>query len=132
MRRLVVFACAFLLPAVMCEGMEVKIVADGEPMAVVVTAVEPMPVAQYAAEELVYHVEKATGMKLQIVAENAIPREPAGRIYIGNCEAARAGIEPTKLPAEACVLKTTDQGLFIAGEDGDGDPLSTYTHAGTL
>jgi len=133
MRRLVVFACAFLLPAVMCEGMEVKIVADGEPMAVVVTAEEPTPVAQYAAEELVYHVETATGMKLQIVTENAIPGEPAGRIYIGNCEAARAaGIEPAKLPAEACVLKTTDQGLFIAGEDGDGDPLSTYTHAGTL
>ena len=90
MRRLVVFVCAFLLPAVMCEGMEVKIVADGEPMAVVVTAVEPTPVAQYAAEELVYHVETATGMKLQIVTENAIPGEPAGRIYIGNCEAARA------------------------------------------
>ncbi|MEW6356759.1 MAG: DUF4838 domain-containing protein [Planctomycetota bacterium] len=112
---------------------DMTIVVGGKPMAVVVIAEDATPVARYAAEEFVYHIEKATGAKLSVVAENAIPDMPPGRVYIGNCKATKeAGINVAKLPPEGTALKATDRALFIAGEDGDGDPLSTRTHAGTL
>ncbi|NOZ23259.1 MAG: DUF4838 domain-containing protein [Planctomycetes bacterium] len=114
---------------------DMTIVADGKPMAVVVIAEDATPVAKYAAEEFAYHIKKATGAKLPIVTEteNAIPDEPPGRVYIGNCQAARkADIDIGKLPPEGTALKATDRALFIAGEDGNGDPLSMNTHAGTL
>src|SRR5262249_10193722 len=45
------------------EGL--PLVRDGKPVAVVVLPAEPFPVARLAAEELVYHVEKATGARLE-------------------------------------------------------------------
>jgi len=115
------------------EGAEVPLVRDGTAQAMVVTAEEPGAVAAYAAEELVYHIEKATGVTLETVTENAIPEQPAGRVFVGDCQAARAaGINAAELPGEGCVLKTVGNALFIVGEDADGDPLSVDTHAGTL
>ena len=43
---------------------KVSIVRDGKVRAVVVTAAKPSEVAAYAAKELVYHIEKATGQRL--------------------------------------------------------------------
>ena len=112
---------------------DVPVVTDGAPQAVVVLAEEATPVAQYAAEELVHHVQKATGVKLAIASETAIPDQPPGRVFIGDTKAARAaGIEAGKLPPETFVLRTQGNALFIAGGDGDGPPLDVGTPAGTL
>ncbi|WP_438480463.1 DUF4838 domain-containing protein [Oleiharenicola lentus] len=109
------------------------IATDGQPAAVIVLADQPTAVARYAAEELVYHVEKATGAKLAIVSE-AGPR-PAGLapIYLGDTRAARsAGLEVKKLAPEIFVYRTVENALFIAGNDAVGDPLEPATFAGTL
>lgn len=112
---------------------ELTIVADGSARAVVVTAKEPTAVATYAARELVDHVEKATGARLEIVPENALRAEQTVRIHIGNTAAARAaGLAVGQLAPEVFVLRTTDAALFIAGNDAPGDPLDVGTFAGTL
>lgn len=78
---------------------EVRLVSGGKPEAVVVTAAPPGSVAAYAAEELVAHVRKATGATLPVVTEDAIPARPAGRVYVGDCKAARAaGIDAARPP----------------------------------
>jgi hypothetical protein len=112
---------------------QVALVEDGEARAVVVVPSEASEVEQYAAEELVYHVEKGTGVTLQIVPEDALPEQPAGRVRIGGTRAAgAAGIDATALPLETVVLRTTAEGLLIVGEDTEGDPLSEATRCGTL
>ncbi len=112
---------------------EVVLVERERPAAVVVTPDQPSAVVRYAAEELVQHVERATGVRLPVVTESAVPAAPAGRVFLGATRAARtAGIEGAALPPEAVRLRTMGNALFIAGHDGGGDPLDRDTSAGTL
>ena len=48
---------------------QVRIVSQGKPEAVVVTADKAAMVATFAAREFVNHIEKATGVRLQVVPE---------------------------------------------------------------
>jgi len=48
----------------------VRLVVRGEPMAVIVIPDEATRMSQYAAEELVAHVQKATGVQLPIVTQS--------------------------------------------------------------
>jgi len=128
---------SLLISAALCLATgtwgEVPIVTDGQAQAVIVTAAEPLPVARYAAQELAYHVERATGVTLAIVTEDAIPDQPAGRVYVGATQAAAdAGIDATALKGEETVLRTVGNALFIVGQDEDSDPLANDTNAGTL
>jgi hypothetical protein len=112
---------------------EVPIVQDGKAMACIVTADRPGPVADYAAKELAWHIEKATGVRLEVVTESTANTDLAQRIYIGDSKSVRAGgIDVSKLPLEAFVLRTADKALFIAGDDKRDDPLDADTRAGTL
>jgi len=108
------------------------LVENGRPKAVIVTADHPTLVAKYAAEEFVHHIEMAAGVKLPVTAESALKPGPEARVFIGDCRTARAAIELEKLPAEAFVLRVKGNEMFIAGDDGPGDPLDTDTRAGTL
>ena len=95
---------------------QVSIVSDGRPQAMVVTADDPAMVATYAARELVHHIEKATGQKLQIVAESDIPEGIESRIFIGMTEAARKrGIDPEKMKPDEFVLRTVGRDLYVLG-----------------
>lgn len=107
------------------------IVRDGRPIAGIVLPEKPTAVARYAAEDLVYHVEKATGAKLPIVCE--CDSTPEVAIYLGDTLAARdAGINVAALAAETFQLRATANALYIAGKDEDRDPLDRDTSAGTL
>jgi hypothetical protein len=117
------------------------VVQDGRPAAVVVIADEPTAVSKYAAQELVYHVEKATGAKLTVVSEgasaagarSALPTGANFRIYLGETRASRAaGIDAQQLAPETFVLRSSNNALYIVGKDASGDPLDTNTFAGTL
>jgi len=121
------------LAATLCAQADVSLVADGRPSAMIVTADHPSRVVRYASEELVRHVEKATGLRLEIHAESEANAALPTRIYIGDSHAVReAGINVGKLAAEAFVLRVKDDAVFIAGNDGGGDPLDADTLAGTL
>jgi hypothetical protein len=113
---------------------QVDLVRAGQPAATIVIPAQPSPAVRLAAEELVYHVAKASGLKLAVVSESAAPRA-GSRIYLGDTEAARAaGIQAAKLPAETFIWRTAanEPVVFIAGRDDDGDPLDRDTSAGTL
>lgn len=126
---------------------QVPVVRDGRACAVVVTAVKPSPVAVYAVEEFVDHIEKATGQRLPVVAETNIPNGYDGRIFVGETEAARkVGIDVNTLALEQSVLRTVGSDLYIIGKElqpneykgsrphaEPWNPLSTECeHSGTL
>jgi hypothetical protein len=117
------------------SALAIDVVKDGRPAAVIVTSENPNAVVRYAAQELVYHVEKATGVTLSITTETSAPRTNMARVHLGDSPATRAaGIASTSLAAESFVLRTDSRAnaVFIAGNDGTGDPLDRDTSAGTL
>ena len=112
---------------------EVRLVADGKAQAVIVIADRPSAVAKYAADELVAHLEKATGVRLEVIGESTLAKATGSRVFIGDTRASReAGMDDGKLAPETYVLRTKGNALFIAGDDGNGDPLDMDTRAGTL
>lgn len=131
MRRVAMIVMALAVAGVATAS--VSIVEGGQAQAVIVTADEPTALAQYAAEELVYHIERATGVALEIVTESVIPTGAKSVVFVGPCEAARAiGIDETALDNEQTVLRTDGNKLFIVGDDGDGPATSGDTRGGTL
>jgi uncharacterized protein DUF4838 len=112
---------------------DVTLVNEGKPKAIVVTADKPSRVVHYAAEELVRHVAKASGVRLEVRTESEAKGGVDQRIYLGDSHAVReAGIDVSKLAAEAFVLRVANDAVFIAGNDGGSDPLDPDTRAGTL
>lgn len=109
-------------------------VENGQPRAVIVTADDAYPIAEYAAQELAYHIELATGVTLPILTEGEAAEATDPRIYVGQSDAARAqGIDHEQLESEQCVIRRIDEDLYIVGNDGDGHPLHrSNTHSGTL
>ena len=58
--------------AVSCgPAFALDLVKDGKPVASIVIPSQPLPVETYAAEELQYHVEAATGARLPIFRKTA-------------------------------------------------------------
>lgn len=111
----------------------VTLVTTGKPTAIIVLPEKPLPVETFAAEELAYHVAKASGAQLMAANEPDIPAQPTGRVYIGNTQAAQAaGLDGVTLQPEVFVLRTRGSALFIVGRDSDGEALSPMTWAGTL
>ena len=112
----------------------VTLVEDGAPVAVIVLPAEAEPVAIYAADELVYHIEKASGAKLVVLNEPLVQPLEGAAVFLGATRAAQeAGIDPGTLGSEEAVVRTLDGNLYIVGNDGPGDPLSySNTHSGTL
>jgi hypothetical protein len=113
-------------------GAALSLVQEGKPLAVIVVPSQALPVVSYAAEELQYHIEAATGAKLAIREESEDLPDGA-RVYLGNCTAGKAiGIDPAALPGNGYLIKTLDGALYLSGKDSPGDPLHQNTHAGTL
>lgn len=121
-------------PPVIAASAGFAIVTAGQPAGVIVTPDQPTATVRYAAQELVYHVEKATGVKLPVQAESAVSAPAtAARIYLGDTQAARAaGIAAAQLPAESCVLRAQGRTLFIAGRDAVDQPLASTPPFGTF
>ena len=74
----VAFVVAVALVGPSATGLE--LVRDGKPLASIIIPMEPLAVESYAAKELQYHVESASGGELPIVMENQ--QMPAGAIFI--------------------------------------------------
>ncbi len=116
-------ACLSLVLTFSALRAEVPLVVDGQVKAVVVLPAEPSRVVKYAADELVYHVEKATGAKLTVVNQGQEPKGLA-RVCLGPTT--------TKLSPDSFMLRTEGNALHIEGRDSDGKPLDPNTWAGTL
>ncbi len=95
------------------EAAPVVLVRNGRPKAVIYRAADAPASVRMGAEELRRYVEKATGIRLEIVTE---PREPM--ICLGDTAAARkAGIAMDGIPLEGFRILTHGANLYIAGPD---------------
>jgi hypothetical protein len=128
------FLAPLLLGVAALAKAQVCLVSQGEPRAVVVTADGPTKTAAYAAEELVRHLQRATGVGLDVVEESELPPGVSTRVFIGETKAAAENeIDVTRLGREAYVVRSVGNDLFIVGREDDGDPLSRHnSHVGTL
>ena len=127
-----VVACVAVTAFVGSSATGLELVRDGKPVVSIIIPAKQLPVESYAAKELQYHVESATGAQLPIVSEN---REiPAGaHVFLGHCKAATAAkVDPSSLPGNSYVVKTAGRDLYLAGKDSRGDSLGLDTHEGTL
>lgn len=129
-----IIAAVLGMPASPAVSAQVFLVQNGQARAVVVIADAPTKTARYAAEELVKHVEKATGVRLEIAPESQAPAHVPTRVYIGETAAApHAGIDAQRLPRETWVMRSVGNDLFVVGREGEGDPLDEKNpHVGTL
>jgi hypothetical protein len=100
----------------------------------VVVADEPNGVEKAAAEELAAYAGRIVGSKIEIVPLAKWSASDEGlSFFVGTAAAERAlgeRLKPWK--DEEHLLRTTPQGLAIAGNDADGDPWSQRTSAGSM
>lgn len=96
-----------------------QVVADGVAQTIIVTAAAPSAVTTYAATELQQHIERATGVRLEIVAEkSAADSKLPYRLYVGPSAATEnAGLRTDDLPVNGFHRKTTNKAVFLVGED---------------
>lgn len=131
-RRMIVSAAlvAGLLPL---QAEALALVENGEPLAIVVTADDPSPVAAYAAKELVEHIGKATGAVPPVIRESDAEDDGSTRIYVGETAAARGhGINPGGLGNDVSVMRVVEGDLYILGREDGGNPHGQMTLRGTL
>ncbi len=109
------------------------IVRNGKATSVIVIPNNAWPVVKYAARELQYHIERATGAKLPIVTESEKPTNITNIIYIGNCKETIKQIGTSKsLSPNAFTSKLVDNKLFLFGHDSPGNPLGVLHGNNTL
>ena len=106
----------------------ITIIDAGEPRADIVIPAKALFIERYAAEELQYHLEKATGVKLAIIPENELPRSTLpNHCFIGATEAAQtAGLRDQPFEMDARRIKSTDNSFFLLGGDTKMKPEELY------
>ena len=143
--RALTVVAGFAVVSVHVAAAPLGLVRDGKARAQFVVPDEAFPVVRYAAEELQYHVRKATGVELAIAAEAEADTLVPHRVYLGDCRATRAAgieLEPEPPPAELYatkwrvqhVIRTVGTDLFMVGHD-NGKPVGSrfqMTRNGTL
>ena len=124
----------FTIAALAFQIQAVTLVQNGKAASFVIIPEKAQPSVKIAAEELVYHIRKATGAKLPVYTENAIPASAKGdRIYLGACK--KRITDPSKLPPAGFLIKAEKDTLYIVGNDRDTGPVGSSWHAvwhGTL
>ena len=105
----------------------VSLVKNNQPTTAILIPEEAISSVRLAAEELQYHIHKATGATLPIHAENDKPPAFDHFVYLGNCrKTAEVGIELAKLPPSGHLVKTLGGDLFLAGKDRHrADPVGS-------
>jgi hypothetical protein len=99
-----------------------EVVKNGQAQAVIVASDETSSVAQFAAQELQLHIEKATGAHLEVVSEKDAANSPVPhRIYVGPSAATeKAGLRISDLPANGFRSKTDPSAIYLVGKDDQG------------
>ena len=118
-RMLAALALAACVAPALAEKPAFVAVRDGKAMADIVLGENANGVEQFAADELAYHIAKASGAELEIVTEGKadLSRMPY-HFFVGATEAARsAGLPVGKLENEERLLKTVGNGFYLLGGD---------------
>ena len=108
--------CCAIIAAASAGAAPVTLVEDGRAGAtIVIPAGEKSP----AAADLQRYIQKVSGAKLEIVAEDKLGerKDGASRVFVGPVRAAGRVVDLKKLQPEGFVIKTDGDDLFIVGRD---------------
>lgn len=130
----IVIACLSAL-SIKIEALD--IIKDAKAGAEIVIPDKPLAVEKAAAEELAYHILKATGVKLNCRKESAPQNKKMNSIYLGKTILANKHGLVGKIPGlNGYVIQIIGSDIFIVGDDSTGQvfgPLNrNQTHIGTL
>ncbi len=119
--------CVVLFVTAVCHA-DVVVVLRGEPAATIVIGRAASGQVQAAAERLAQYVFEASGARLQVVRDDALPQDRAGAlIHVGpNRFPVTEGIVPTDLDAGGFVISAEGQEIAIAGPADDGTEFGVY------
>ncbi|MBR3822849.1 MAG: DUF4838 domain-containing protein, partial [Kiritimatiellae bacterium] len=97
----------------------------------IVLPANPLAVERYAAAELAYHVERATGKKLKTVYEDEAPAVSSRRrYYVGATEAARRlGLTDRPFEPDEHQVRSHGRDLYFLGGDKDGRTIHSFWSA---
>jgi hypothetical protein len=111
-----------LMASFFCSNLAaVEVVRNAHPQAVIVVAEKPSETAAFAASELQKHIEKATGVLLQIVKENETIPSALNKIYIGETQRTLQNrLIAAELPGNSYRIKIDKDEVFLYGRDGNG------------
>lgn len=110
-----------MVSATISETDGIELVRDGRPVAVIIVPDDSYPVVDYAAQELQYHIKRASGALLPIQAESHTTPGPSPRIYLGPCNATQAArVDPSALPPAGYIIQSSQHALFLTGRDSLG------------
>jgi hypothetical protein len=96
----------------------------------IVVADKTQEAEDFAIKELAEYLEKITNDDPKIIQESSWSGKTKA-IFIGATNK-RKSLFDAVLPPEGYVIKSTDEGLFLYGDDTKGDPLNMDTRVGTL
>jgi len=106
----------------------VPLVEEGQPVATVVLSADAGPSEQWAAQELVDHIQQMTGATLTLQAEGGPLPEPAVLIGDGAAVASLGvTVDHEALGDEGFLIKTVGQRLVIAGSRQRGTMYGVFT-----
>ncbi len=97
----------------------------------VVLPANPLRVERFAANELVYHLQKATGCGFRVCYEDEVPATgTVRRFYVGATAAARsAGLLARPFAMDEHHVKSVGADLYFIGGDKDGRTIYSYWSA---
>ena len=101
----------------------------------VVIADDANTVQRAAADELASYVSRITGQKVETMKASvfALAKTDGPSFFVGDGAAEVAlGKSPKPWKTEEWMLRSVPRGLVLAGDDGEGDPWSITTAAGSM
>lgn len=118
------------------EARALDLVVDGQPRATLVIPEVPLPVQKSAAEELQYHVRRASGAELPIVRE-VYAKDTDSNVYLGPCKRTlELKLWPQETKPNGYIIRAIGRDLFICGDDTNGNVFwmqhANRTRVGTL
>ncbi|NLF70028.1 MAG: DUF4838 domain-containing protein [Candidatus Anammoximicrobium sp.] len=127
-RRIISLALGIGLSCAGIGAGDVKIVGEGEPAATVVIGQAASAQVQAAAGSLVQYVFEASGARLPIVRDDALPEDrTSALIHVGtNRLPVTQNLLPAEWDADGFVMLAKGQDLVIAGPSDDGTEFGVY------
>ena len=129
MRQFMVLGVFLSLHFAVRADEDLEIAKNGKSDYVICLAASATPVEQTAAKELQDHLEKVTGAKLEIRAENEVPTE-AKQIVVGQSSRMRSlapQVDVEKLGHDGIVVKTVGRNVILVGRPLRGTLYAVYT-----
>jgi len=120
----------FLPGSALSAATGLPLVADGQALARIVIPDEPLPVHQFAAEELQYHLERSSGAKLPICREQDVATDDSGCVFLGPCRRPiQRDVKNEGLRPNGFRIRLVDGSLYLIGDDSDGPVIAANSIA---